>query len=348
MFLKVLKRVFAAVLICALLLSQAVAVTYPAQGKVTFSAILRRGASESADPLANLPLGDALYITGETGSYYIVEYDGVTGYVRKSSVELDASATANMPTAEYAARYAALYKGNEGQAVYDLQSALIELGYLTGKADGVYGAKTAQAVAAFQEKNGLNVTDSADAATQGLLFEGKPLNAKGKAVAVSVVPTVESFPLKSGKTGELVRRVQAALADLDYYTGKADGKYGSGTANAVKKFQQKNGLTADGVADAATQSLLFGGSALNAKATATPKPAAVTPTVPVSGASKYAQVTTAKGGLNLRKGAGTGYARTYIIPQNAYVTVLENGKTWCKVNYNGHVGYVMTTYLKMI
>lgn len=98
---------------------------------------------------------------------------------------------------------------------------------------------------------------------------------------------------------------------------------------------------------------LYLGSGVNksstvTSATATPKAAAATPTVPVSGASKYAQVTTAKGGLNLRKGAGTGYARIYIIPQNAYVTVLENGKTWCKVNYNGHVGYVMTNYLKMI
>ena len=101
-------------------------------------------------------------------------------------------------------------------------------------------------------------------------------------------------------------------------------------------------------------SYLYLGSGVNTTSTviaATPTPTgstAATPTVPVSGASKYAQVTTAKGGLNLRKGAGTGYARIYIIPQNAYVTVLENGKTWCKVNYNGHVGYVMTTYLKMI
>ena len=356
MFLKLLKRVFAAVLICALLLSQAVAVTYPAQGKVTFSAILRRGASESADPLANLPLGDALYITGETGSYYIVEYDGVTGYVRKSSVELDASATANMPTAEYAARYAALYKGNEGQAVYDLQSALIELGYLTGKADGVYGAKTAQAVAAFQEKNGLNVTDSADAATQGLLFEGKPLNAKGKAVAVSVVPTVEGFPLKSGKTGELVRRVQAALADLDYYTGKADGKYGSGTANAVKKFQQKNGLTADGVADAATQSLLFGGSALNAKATATPKPAAtaVPPVIGwengnVANEAVYPFQAVTVDSVNLRKKASTDSARLVTVPKDTTLTILAMQGDFLQVTYQTskktYSGYVMTAYV---
>ena len=101
-------------------------------------------------------------------------------------------------------------------------------------------------------------------------------------------------------------------------------------------------------------SYLYLGSGVNTTSNViatTPTPTgstAATPTVPVSGASKYAQVTTAKGGLNLRKGAGTGYARIYIIPQNAYVTVLENGKTWCKVNYNGHVGYVMTTYLKMI
>lgn len=82
--------------------------------------------------------------------------------------------------------------------------------------------------------------------------------------------------------------------------------------------------------------------------TPTGKTATPSPTVPVSGSTKYAQVKTTKGGLNLRKGAGASYARIYIIPQNSYVTVLENGTDWCKVNYNGHVGYVMTSYLKML
>ena len=80
--------------------------------------------------------------------------------------------------------------------------------------------------------------------------------------------------------------------------------------------------------------------------TATPTPA---PTVPVSdGTVKYAQVTTAKGGLNLRQGASQSYARILIIPRNAYVQVITYGKAWCYVQYNGRTGYVMTEFLKMI
>ena len=73
------------------------------------------------------------------------------------------------------------------------------------------------------------------------------------------------------------------------------------------------------------------------------------PTVPVSNyTTQYAQVSTAKGGLNLRNGAGTGYARTLIIPQNAYVQVITRGADWCYVKYNNYTGYVMTKFLKMI
>ena len=73
------------------------------------------------------------------------------------------------------------------------------------------------------------------------------------------------------------------------------------------------------------------------------------PTAPVSnGINKYAQVSTAKGGLNLRKGAGMGYARITIIPQNAYVTVVQDGATWTQVSYNGVTGYVMTKFLKKV
>ena len=69
--------------------------------------------------------------------------------------------------------------------------------------------------------------------------------------------------------------------------------------------------------------------------------------VPVTG-GQYAQVTTASGGLNLRKGPSQGYARELVIPQNAYVQVITAGPTWCYVQYNNYVGYVMTKFLTMI
>lgn len=53
---------------------------------------------------------------------------------------------------------------------------------------------------------------------------------------------------KFGSSGEEVRQIQQKLKNWGYYNGAVDGVYGSKTVAAVKKFQQKNGLTADGIA----------------------------------------------------------------------------------------------------
>ncbi len=70
-----------------------------------------------------------------------------------------------------------------------------------------------------------------------------------------------------------------------------------------------------------------------------------TPTPTPGPGAGDARVTTANGGLNLRTGAGTGYKRIAIIPQNAYVKVITRGVTWCYVTYGGKTGYVMTKFL---
>ncbi len=59
-----------------------------------------------------------------------------------------------------------------------------------------------------------------------------------------------------GTRGQLVRDVQQALKDRGYYTGTVDGIYGTGTYNAIVAFQRDNGLTADGIAGAATLAAL--------------------------------------------------------------------------------------------
>ena len=53
---------------------------------------------------------------------------------------------------------------------------------------------------------------------------------------------------KYGSRGEEVRTIQEKLKRWGYYSGSVDGIYGSQTVSAVKKFQQKNGLTVDGIA----------------------------------------------------------------------------------------------------
>lgn len=57
---------------------------------------------------------------------------------------------------------------------------------------------------------------------------------------------------KRGSSGETVKKIQQRLSDWGYYSGAADGIYGSRTEEAVKQFQKKNGLTPDGVAGPAT------------------------------------------------------------------------------------------------
>lgn len=53
---------------------------------------------------------------------------------------------------------------------------------------------------------------------------------------------------KYGSTGSEVRQIQTKLKQWGYYSGAVDGIYGTGTKNAVIRFQKKNGLTADGIA----------------------------------------------------------------------------------------------------
>ena len=59
-----------------------------------------------------------------------------------------------------------------------------------------------------------------------------------KAVVKKVVKTISSATVKA---------VQKALAKGGLYKGKIDGMIGTVTTNAVKAFQKKNGLKADGI-----------------------------------------------------------------------------------------------------
>lgn len=62
-----------------------------------------------------------------------------------------------------------------------------------------------------------------------------------------------SFALsKYGSRGQEVKTIQTKLKNWGYYSGGIDGIYGSGTLKAVKRFQQKNGLNADGIAGTKT------------------------------------------------------------------------------------------------
>ena len=59
--------------------------------------------------------------------------------------------------------------------------------------------------------------------------------------------TVYAAVYQQGSTGSTVKTIQQKLKNWGYYTGKVDGIFGAKTKAAVKYFQRKNGLTADGI-----------------------------------------------------------------------------------------------------
>jgi len=68
-----------------------------------------------------------------------------------------------------------------------------------------------------------------------------------QATTTHTFATLPTSTLKPGDTGAQVANLQRALTGLGYSTGAADGSYGPVTQRAVARFQEKSGLTADGI-----------------------------------------------------------------------------------------------------
>ncbi len=189
-----------------------------------------------------------------------------------------------------------LYNGCRGEEVRELQQALIDLGYLGGTADGIFGNNTERAVRSFQKANRLSVDGLAGKTTRRLILskaEAKstpaaPAPAPSEPTAVpAAAPTAAPSSsgsqssslfgtyttIRAGNRGDRVKTLQQSLITLGYLSGKADGIFGNQTKKAVKAFQRNNHLTADGVAGKKTLtailSALSGGSSAE-KAAASP------------------------------------------------------------------------------
>ncbi len=63
----------------------------------------------------------------------------------------------------------------------------------------------------------------------------------------AVEPTAYAAVLQQGSRGGSVKTMQTKLKNWGYYKGSVDGIFGAQTKEAVKYFQRRNGLTADGI-----------------------------------------------------------------------------------------------------
>ncbi|MGN0804154.1 MAG: spore cortex-lytic enzyme [Candidatus Coproplasma sp.] len=101
-------------------------------------------------------------------------------------------------------------------------------------------------------------------ATGGAVIGTSEKGQRAESTALTVTQTVaETAVLKQGSKGGEVKEVQRRLKEWGYLDGAVDGIYGPATVEAVKKFQRKNGLTADGIVGKATYSALGMNASVN-------------------------------------------------------------------------------------
>ncbi len=148
--------------------------------------------------------------------------------------------------------YQTLKKKDRGEAVTALQERLMELGYLEiEEPTDYYGTSTAYAVSLFQRQHDLEQDGVAGAKTQALLFS----------------KDAKHYTMFEGAEGHDVKMLQEQLVDLGYLSeDEVDRIYGEKTVEAVKAFQKRNGLTADGKAGEKTLEKMFGENAKPSKA----------------------------------------------------------------------------------
>jgi len=98
------------------------------------------------------------------------EMSWITGFVLSSEImeKIPSLSFSELPTVT---GWTDLGQGAGGDLVIAAQKELIDLGFLEGTADGVYGSGTAGAVSAFQQENGLPATGVLDAITYLYLDE---------------------------------------------------------------------------------------------------------------------------------------------------------------------------------
>ena len=249
---------------------------YPYDTTVIDYVKLRKVAEAEGEVILTIPAGSVVTVYDRTSNGFVkVKYDGKTGYCVETHINLaNIPAPTPQPGAE---KYTELKNGSEGAAVTALQSALAELGYLEEEdVDGKFGSKTEDALKVFQKRNGLAQDGIASQDLQLKLYEDTPKDTRGYRQYVRTVPPVAGAVIREKSKGEPVTKLQTRLKELGYYKGELTGVCDEDTVAAIKLFEGKHGLVADGEMSAADQQVLYGATAMEASVVVTPSP---TPTV---------------------------------------------------------------------
>ncbi len=143
-----------------------------------------------------------------------------------------------------------LVPGVHDPQLIDIQQRLMDLDYMDeDEPTDYYGNGTKYALQLFQRKNGLQV--------DGLLGD--------KTLTALYADDALPYTVKIGDRGSDVVAMQERLQELKYLKAGHTGYFGTDTETAVKNFQKRNGLSADGNVGEYTREVLFSEDARAAK-----------------------------------------------------------------------------------
>lgn len=121
--------------------------------------------------------------------------------------------------------------------VEQLQRDLKALGRYDGPVDGVIGRRTKQAIAVFQQENGLTPDgEPSEELLDKLAFARRIAEAAGFTGSLTTPEPAD----------DTVRRIQLKLAELGYAPGTTDGFAGDKTHEAILSFERDRGLPETG------------------------------------------------------------------------------------------------------
>ena len=179
---------------------------------------------------------------------YGLSPDGIIGKATLTKLDevYNARQSSDSLTAPETTATTAAAPSADSGTIRQVQEKLKTLGFYSGEVTGNAGSKTTAAIKAFQQKYGLTADGIPGSATLRKLDEVLA----GASDSSSAKPT-ESTSAPSADSGT-IRQVQEKLKTLGFYSGEVTGNAGSKTTAAIKAFQQKYGLTADGIPGSAT------------------------------------------------------------------------------------------------
>ena len=132
-------------------------------------------------------------------------------------------------------------QGMSDPVVITIQQRLMDLNYMDDmEPTQLYGPLTKQAVELFQRQEGIAVDGCIGASTYSMLM----------------AQNAPKYTVSEGAQGTDVKELETRLYELGYLDAASD-KFTADTKTAVQKFQQLNGLAADGAIGENTMEMLY-------------------------------------------------------------------------------------------